>query len=359
MVELDYETKSLFANIQSDLRVGPKTLHYLAGQKQLKHNFNERYIGSLKLDQKTKQALKDSLQSYRKDILRTLHEKGIEYLTIFDKDYPELLRKISTPPFALYVRGKLPKGPQIAIVGSRKVTNYGRRVAADLSRQLAGLGVTVISGLALGVDGIAHQSAVEAKGQTVAVLGGGVDKIYPASNYNLGLSIINGHGALISEFPPGSSCLRHHFPIRNRIIAGLSAGVIVVEAEEKSGSLITARSALEENREVFAVPGSIYSSSSTGPHALIKMGAKLVTSIDDILLEFGLEPRSSTLSSQVSCDSKEESLVVSQLGPEPVSFEALAQRVELEPSVIGSTLTLMEMKGRVKNLGGNQFVLIH
>ncbi|MCA9388636.1 DNA-processing protein DprA [Candidatus Berkelbacteria bacterium] len=352
------EDRIILANLQSDLRIGPKTLHILLQSGLDSYLKHERLINNFNFTKPVRDALRQTKNNFDKDILRTLGKSGIKYLAIFDPEYPELLKKINTPPVGLYVRGDLPVGPYVSIVGNRKISTYGQRVTVDLATKLAAEGIVIASGMALGVDGMAHRASIEAGGKTVAVLAGGADRLYPASHYNLGLSIVN-NGAVVSEFPPGTQSLRHHFPIRNRVIAGLSLGTIVIEAEEKSGSLITARSALEENRDVFAVPGSIYSAGSAGPHFLIKMGAKLVHRVEDILLELGLEKSKTQKRARESiADSKEEALILKLLTTEPISFEVLADQIDLDPAAISSTLTLMEMKGRVRNLGNNQFVLV-
>ncbi|TMD16658.1 MAG: DNA-protecting protein DprA, partial [Chloroflexi bacterium] len=202
-----------------------------------------------------------------------------------DPGYPALLRAIADPPDRLYVRGTIPSGCMIAVVGSRRATPYGLRVAERLARELAGLGVVVVSGLARGVDAAAHRGALAAGGQTVAVLAGGLDRIYPPEHASMAEQIA-GQGALLSEARDGTAPLPGLFPVRNRIISGLSRGLVVVEAAERSGALITARMALEQGREVFAVPGSIENPLTAGTHGLIRDGAGLVQGVEDVLAEF-------------------------------------------------------------------------
>jgi len=201
-----------------------------------------------------------------------------------DPGYPALLRAIHDPPARLYVRGSIPPGPTVAIVGSRRATGYGRRVAHAIARDLASLGVIIVSGLARGIDAAAHRGALAAGGTTVAVMATGLDRIYPSEHEELAADIAR-TGALMTEAVPGTAPQPGRFPVRNRIISGLSLGVVIVEAAERSGALITARMALEQGREVFAVPGSIENPLTHGSHRLIQDGAKLVHTVDDVITE--------------------------------------------------------------------------
>lgn len=213
----------------------------------------------------------------------------IEEISIESKEYPEQLREIYDAPLKLYILGnkEILKKPGIAIVGSRKATEYGKKVALQFSKDLSKSGINIISGLALGIDTCAHLGTLypDNIGKTIAVLGSGLDEIYPKQNIELAKQIINCGGCIISEYPLGTKPEKLHFPQRNRIISGLSKGILIIEASEKSGSLITADFALEQGREVFAVPGNISSPTSVGTNNLIKQGAKLVTSYEDILVE--------------------------------------------------------------------------
>lgn len=290
-------------------------------------------------------------------ILAALDAQGIALRTLADESYPRLLREIAIPPAVLYVRGTFDDLPAVAVVGSRKMSDYGRRVTSDLVVALVGAGQVVVSGLALGIDGAAHDAALKAGGTTWAILPGGVDRPYPAAHHGLARRILECGGALVSEFPPGTEALRHHFPIRNRIIAGLARGTVVVEAAERSGSLLTARSALEANRDVLTVPGSIYAPGSAGPHRLIQLGAKLIHEPDDLITELGLERGSEEQQSRVALpDSHEEQVLLDVLSSEPMPFDVLMGSVDLDAATAMSTLTLMEMKGKVRNLGANQYV---
>jgi len=216
---------------------------------------------------------------------------SIQKITLQDKDYPAILKELYSPPKIIYIKGKIiPKDKlAIGIVGTRKCTDYGKEIAYKLSSELSKLGITIVSGLAQGIDTYAHKGALDNKARTIAVLGTGIDKnsFYPLENYNLSEQIAE-NGAIISEYKEGSRGTKYSFPQRNRIISGLSLGVIVIEAPEKSGALITADFAMEQNREVFVVPGPINSENSKGTNKLIKQGAKLITNISDILEELNL-----------------------------------------------------------------------
>lgn len=288
-----------------------------------------------------------------------LRAKNISLLTFQEDGYPKLLREIPNPPAGLYLLGKFDTRDEmaVAVVGSRKFTPYGKRVAEDLVRDLVRANLTVVSGLALGIDSVAHRAAVEYEGRTLAVLACGLDAIYPASNRLLAEKILAGRGAIVSELPLGTPPLKHHFPNRNRIIAGLSLGTIVIEAAAESGALITARHALEQNREVFAVPGSIYSTASAGPHNLLKMGAKLVATAQDVLDELNLgDVQQQLLTEEVIGDNDDEQKILNCLSREPKHFDQIAKLAELPAATLAAALTIMEMKGKVKNLGANQYV---
>ncbi len=210
---------------------------------------------------------------------------SIQILTIKDKNYPELLKKIYDPPSKLYVSGELKKEEKypLAIVGTRRISNYGQQTTRLFAEALAEAGITIISGLALGVDGLAHRIALEKKARTIAVLGSGLNIIYPSAHQKLAQEILVSGGAVISEYSPNTSPTKKTFPARNRIVSGLSLGVLVIEAPRKSGALITARTAIEQGREVFVVPGRINDLNSEGCNYLIKMGARLVTNPEEII----------------------------------------------------------------------------
>lgn len=278
---------------------------------------------------------------------------------ITDKHYPRRLKEIHSPPKVLYIRGSLPQCLEctLAVVGTRKTSPYGRAVTPELVSALARSGIVIVSGLALGIDALAHQAALDAGGQTIAVLGCGIDAIYPIANRRLGLEIIKRGGAVISEYPPGTPPLKQHFPARNRIISGLSRGVLVIEGAEDSGSLITAKFAVDQNRDVLAVPGNIMSATSTGPNNLIKMGARAVTSAHDVLeaLDLELADRYRENTRVIPATAEEEKLLAC-MGHEAVHIDEIIQKSKLNTSIINSALTMMEMKGIVRHLGGMYYV---
>ncbi len=301
------------------------------------------------------------------DHFAKLSQTGIEILTVNDSRYPALLREIPDHPYLLYVRGdfdweSLNHKPAIAIVGSRKFTPYGEQVALRLAYDLTQAGFIVISGLAFGIDKKAHMGALDAHGETLAVLGGGIadQDIAPRSNLTLAKNILT-HGALISEHPPGTDIMPAYFALRNRIIAGMSHGTLVIEAAEGSGSLITAKLALDYNREVFAVPGSIFSPTSSGTHSLLKRGAKLVSHAHDVIEEIAPElSRKNTSPAQKERDldglSQQEQKIYQALSHEPAHLNVLARHTGQSISEIQSTLTLLEIKGFAKNIGTMQYI---
>lgn len=296
------------------------------------------------------------------EIIEKLNKENIKVITINDDFYPKLLSEIYNPPFLLYYKGNFEQKDEfsLAVVGTRKHTYYGKQATEHIVRNLALNGLTIVSGLALGIDTIAHLSTIQANGRTIAVLGSGIDNqsIYPSANRYLVDKIINNGGAVISEFPLNTLPLKYNFPQRNRIISGLSLGVLVVEAGEKSGALITASFALEQNREVFALPGSIYSPASYGSNKLIKSGANAVISGQDIIDILNLTQVATYIDNKkIIPESEEEKKIIALLSHEPVYIDNLIQLTKMPASTINSSLTVMEMKGMIKNLGGMQYVL--
>ena len=275
-------------------------------------------------------------------------------LTLGDENYPASLLEIPDPPTVLYVRGNAALLQQrgLAIVGSRNATPLGQQTAENFAKTLAGAGLSIISGLALGIDAAAHQGALAANGATIAVIGTGADRLYPARNKALALAIAE-HGAIVSEFPLGTPAIAANFPRRNRIISGLSCGVLVVEAAPQSGSLITARLAAEQGREVFAIPGSIHSPVARGCHQLIKQGAKLVETAQDILEELRLEvinPQTSEASPPLTTNS-----LVDAIGHDPCSLDELVERTGLSTHLLLTELLTLELGGQVATLPGNRY----
>ncbi len=328
--------------------------------------------------------------------LELIQEYGCNTVTLYDAAYPQRLKEIDTPPLLLYIKGELKPEDDfsISLVGSRQAKDYGRRVSYQLSYQLAQRGLTVVSGFAKGVDTCAHRGALEAGGRTIAVMGNGLSLIYPAANRELAAQIEQS-GALISEFPMGMKPIRDNFPRRNRIISGLTIGTVVVEASNRSGALITARHALDQGREVFAVPGEISSELSTGPHKLIDSGAKLIGNADDVLEalpqhlinhSFTATPASETdtatelpqdLAIETAKPEPPHSKTPEKPEPKPVTpppdltdeekqvfnaietpsshIDTIVRITQLPISKVSSTLLMLELKGVIQQLPGKQF----
>lgn len=298
--------------------------------------------------------------------LERVDQKGYRVKTFADEDYPALLREIPDPPPYLYVYGDIGGShPCVAMVGSRNATDYGIQTTLRLSRDLAALGITVVSGMARGIDTAAHRGALACQGKTVAVLGSGLERIYPAENRKLFHEIAR-TGAVVSEFPLQAEPEAHHFPMRNRVISGMSLGTVIVEATRRSGSLITARLAAEQNREVFAVPGSVSSFKSTGTHTLIKQGAKLVEHAKDVLEEF---PQLSIPHKKATKEAGQpdgtappalsalEQEVYEALDCYPVHIDALALKTGIAAGRLAGILLNLELKGVVLHSPGNMFSL--
>jgi DNA processing protein len=293
--------------------------------------------------------------------IKSIESNGIDVITFEDERYPSNLRAIFDPPPILYLKGKIEKVDSIAIsiVGSRTSTYYGRETARTFALQLARCGVTVVSGLARGIDSAAHRGAMDGGGRTIAVLGCGVDVVYPPENKKLYEEIAKS-GAIISEFPCGTPPERYNFPIRNRLISGLSLGTVVVEAGLRSGALITAGLALEQGREVFAIPGRISDPLSRGTHRLIREGAKLVENIDHILEEFPslihiLKEGEKKNSANVD---GEERKLYDLLSAEPQHIDSLGEKAGLGVQKISKILLQLELKGLVRQLRGKFFVKV-
>ncbi len=285
-----------------------------------------------------------------------LDVSGIDFVLEKDTPYPQLLKQIADPPFALFVRGDLERiGTAIAVVGTRNCTPYGKNVASALARDLSVAGLGIVSGLALGIDAYAHQAALESGGRCLAVLGSGCDEdaIYPRHNLNLAHEILKSGGAVISEFPPGTEGLKHHFPLRNRIIAGLSLATVVVEAAEESGSLITAHLALEQNRDVFAVPGPITNVQSGGTNKLLKQGAIPCTGAADILEHFEMATGDPAPGPSGTLDADEQE--VFDALDRPLHADEVGRALSLDAASLAGLLVSLELKGWIKNEGGQMY----
>lgn len=286
-------------------------------------------------------------------------QAGAHLITLEDPHYPALLTQIPAPPPLLYVRGTLSSADEwaIAVVGTRAPTSYGREATRRIVTDLASRSITVVSGLALGIDTIAHQAAIEAEGRTLAVLGCGIDFPYPERNQRLAAQICE-NGALISEYPLQTPPTATNFPPRNRIISGLSLGTLVVEAGERSGALITVDFALEQGRDVFAVPGSIFSAKSAGTNRLIRNGAGLVANARDILENLNL--MSASVQQEIAAllpDDPTEALLLTHLSAEPQHADGLSRTCGLPAAVVAATLAMLELKGYVRQVGSMEYVL--
>lgn len=303
--------------------------------------------------------------------IQKIKKHNVQMITFDNENYPESLKQIDAPPMILYTKGSFKQDDKyaIAIVGSRMMTEYGKRVAEKIASELSSYGITVISGMAKGIDTISHKGALNAGGRSIAVLGCGIDRPYPYENTELFKSLCKS-GCVISEFPMGTPPNKENFPKRNRLISGLSLGVVVVEATKESGSLITANYALEQNKEVFAVPGNITSKSSIGTNDLIKKGAKLVQNVEDILEELhpkliGLEGYSLRLLSKktsaavVAIDiGDDEKKVLNAIGNNHIHIDDIARILKLAPNRLLAILLDLEIKGLVKQTEGKKFCII-
>jgi DNA processing protein len=294
--------------------------------------------------------------------LEWLEQQNNGVLTFNDTNYPLQLKEIADPPPILFVRGNpdLLSLPQIAIVGSRNPSALGKETAFSFARTLSLYGFVITSGLALGIDGASHRGALNAKGYTVAVAGTGLDRVYPARHKELATEIVN-TGVMISEFPPGTTAKANHFPRRNRIISGLCQGLLVVEAAKQSGSLITARMALEQNREVFAIPGSIHNPLARGCNALIREGAKLVETTQDILEElnqyYQQDEKLLPLTTQSTLDLEQQTLL-NRVMFSPTSIDHLVENTGESVEAISSMLLILELQGYLEATAGGCYVRI-
>lgn len=316
-------------------------------------------------DQKTAEKILDPAQrdpKFADDQLKLMDQYGVKAVTFWEEDYPENLKNIFDPPAFLFVRGTLSDSDRysVAVVGTRECTPYGKWITEVLAQELAIRGITVVSGLARGIDTIAHGAAIQNGGRTLAILGSGVDRIYPSENFKLAMDVTT-HGALISDYPMRTSPDAVNFPGRNRIISGITLGTLIVEAGEKSGALITAEYAVEQNREVFAVPGNVNVNQSRGPNRLIKNGAKLVESVDDILIE--LEHKLLPLAQPAKKEkilqlNFHEQSVYDCIANDPRHIDQISKTANMSISETLSHLLSLELMGAVKQLSGKHFIKI-
>lgn len=346
--------------------VGPVATSQLLSRFESPQALFEEFRG----DSAIKGALHDYLaepdwQAVERD-LEWAAAEGCEIITLADHRYPERLRRIADPPPLLFTNGnsKLLSDMQLAMVGSRNPTHAGKETAREFARHLVGVGLTITSGLALGIDEASHRGALDVEGATIAVLGTGPDRIYPARHKGLAHEIVDNGGLLVSEFSPGTPPVASNFPRRNRIISGLSLGTLIVEAALRSGSLITARLAAEQGREVFAIPGSIHHPLARGCHKLIREGAKLVESANDILEELAPQLHSYLEAESSNGDDVSTTLEVDEeyrhllgcMGHGPTAIDTLVERSGLTPEVVSSMLLMLELKGYVTSVAGGYMV---
>jgi len=343
--------------------IGPAKIQALLGyfgSLEKAWNATDSQLRDIGFDARAIQSLNETRQNFDLDqYAQRVESSGVSVVTWGSPEYPELLREIPAAPPLVFLRGQLEPIDRwaVAVVGTRRLTAYGRQVTHDLVAGLVGNGITIISGLARGIDAVAHRTAIEGGGRTIAVMASGIDKIYPPEHRDLAREIVAGHGALVTDYPFGAEPESNHFPARNRLISGLSLGVIVIEAGERSGALITARFALEQNREVFAVPGNIHSPVSVGTNRLIQQGGKLVMRVEDVLEELNLKMVAEQAVAQIMLpETAEEAALIAQLSSQPVHVDELGRLTSMPMSLIGSTLTMMELKGMVQQVGGMNYI---
>ena len=343
--------------------IGPAKIQALLGyfgSLEKAWKATDSQLRDIGLDSRAIQSLNEARLTFDLDqYAQRVESSGVGVVTWDDADYPDLLREIPAAPPLIFLRGQLEPIDRwaVAVVGTRRLSAYGRQVTRDLVSGLVVNGITIVSGLARGIDAIAHRTALEEGGRTIAVMASGIDKVYPPEHRDLARDIVAGHGALVTDYPFGAEPESNHFPARNRLISGLSLGVVVIEAGEKSGALITARFALEQNREVFAVPGNIHSPVSIGTNRLIQQGGKLVMRVEDILEELNLKMVSEQAVAKVMLpETAEEAALISQLSSQPVHVDELGRLTGMPVSLVSSTLTMMELKGMVQQVGGMNYV---
>ena len=289
-------------------------------------------------------------------------EYEIKTISIEDEEYPKQLKEIKNPPKVLYYKGNLSAAnkPCFGIVGARRCSIYGKQIAMNFASNLSDAGLVIVSGLTQGIDTFSHQAVVEKQKETIAVLGTGIDEktMYPQCNLQLSRKIIENNGCLISEYPNGTHGARFTFPNRNRIISGLSMGILIIEAKQKSGALITVDWAKKQGRKIFAIPGSIFSQNSQGCHFAIKQGAKLAENAQDILKELNKQTLNINFKKQITGDTEQENLVLNALEQGPLHIDEITKIAKLTSSEINSAIVVLEMKDIIRNLGGNTFALM-
>lgn len=336
--------------------------YFNGSSKDLWDNFEVEKYNLKTLSNKLIAGLSNSKDNFEEKLLKKLHDENAQIVTLFDENYPRKLKQLSGAPYILYYKGSLKDidSLSIAVVGSRKATGYGKWAAEKLTRELSQFGVNIISGLASGIDTIAHKTALVNNVKTYGIIGCGINIVYPKSNEKLYCEIVEKGGAVITEYTFGMEPMPNNFHDRNRIISGLSDGVLVVEAQEKSGTLITAGHAANQGKEIFSVPGNIDSFFSKGTNSLIRDGAKITTSINDIVEEI-LELKEKVNKKQNFIDynelSKQEIIILNCLQSGSKSIFEINEETSLDIKTLLSRLTFLETKGVIKQIAGNRFVL--
>lgn len=349
-----------FANIKGiknarkqQIRQGMKTMEML-------YYIEETEIKRMDFTEKERRAILHSIRHWKlEEEYQKMQEKGVRLVSVAHYDYPKRLLELSAPPYALYLKGKLPKENRmsVAIVGARECSCYGERMAKEFAHKLAEQGIQIVSGMARGIDSIGQRAALEAGGESFAVLGCGVDICYPKSEWNL-YSELQTRGGIISEFPPGVEPLAQHFPARNRIIGGLADVLLVIEAKERSGSLITADMALEQGKEVFALPGPVDSCLSRGCNELIRQGAGILLTPEELLEELGVmvyKQKQKYEEEKILLETK-ENIVYSCLGFYPQNIEGLVSKTKLSVTEVINVLMSLELRGVVREISKNYYV---
>ncbi|MEL7604852.1 DNA-processing protein DprA [Sedimentibacter saalensis] len=338
-----------------------KLLNYFEGNTTYLWDNFECEKKNLQLKEEIIIELSRTKDSFEENMLKKLNEHNAFAVTIFDETYPLLLKEIVLPPYILYCRGSIKNidNLSIAVVGSRKATSYGKWATEKFTRELSEIGVNIVSGLAAGIDSVAHKTALKCGAKTIGVIGCGIDVVYPKINEQLYNEIAEKDGAVITEYFFGMQPMPNNFHDRNRIISGLSHGVLVIEAQERSGTLITAGHAADQGREIFAVPGNIDSIYSKGTNALIRDGAKITSSLDDIIEEIPLlkEKSAKKNSIDLTCLSSDEMKVIKSILSGNKTVYEIAGETGLETPLLLSILTFLEMKGKITKISGNKFSL--
>lgn len=344
-------------------QIGPAKIQRLLdyfGDLESAWNADSQELAQAGLDKRALENLRLSQRDLNLDAELELAQKECDaILTWDDSAYPNRLREIPHPPPVLYLKGVLSGADEwaVAVVGTRRASAYGKEITHTLVTELAQHGITIVSGMARGIDAAAHTAALAAGGRTLAILGNGVDVVYPPEHRKMAEAIAE-HGALISEYPVGTKPDAPNFPPRNRIISGLSLGVLLTEGDEQSGAMITCAFALEQDREVFAVPGNIFRRESRGPNKLIRESrAKLVTRVEDILEELNLTMVAEHQATRAAVPENEtEAILLNHLSGDPVHIDELRQHTGLPIAQVSSTLALLELKGLVRQLGGMNYI---